>query len=565
MPWCMGRRRSPNPLFALISALFCAWALFALIGGAAPGATAATYYVSPTGNDANAGTSPARPWKTLAKVSSRWFSAGDNILFQADQTFAGTLSFGPHATGTPTRPVIVGSYGTGRAILQAGAGDGISVYNTAGIVIRNLIVQGGWSFANQDGNTGVGIQVFTDKKGAVKLDTMIIANCEVSGFRNGGIVLGGWPVDGSKSGFKHVRITGCAVHDNGQAGIVSYGYFDAKSTRYAHADIYVGHCTVYNNQGVAGNTNNSGSGQGIVLGDVQFGTVERCVAYGNGHSYATYQGGTVGIWTYDSDHVTLQYNESYNNISNLVDGDGFDLDGGATNCVMQYNYSHDNGGAGFLFAQYPGARPYRHNVVRYNVSQNDGRTVGYGSLHFWNGGSGITDCEVFNNTVYSSAATNGPQPSAVYITTPTTNVHLRNNVFIASGGAPLIDVVAGQEGLLFQENDYWPADGDSVLRWNGVDYTTLKDWRLATGQEMLLGREIGLSVDPLLMAAGQGPTIGNADNLSILTAYRLRKSSPLWNAGLALQELFAVSPGPVDFYGTPLSRRTFSIGACQTP
>jgi hypothetical protein len=51
---------------------------------------AATYYVSPTGNDSNNGTSTSTPWKTISKVNSVTLSAGDRVLFQGGQTFSGT-------------------------------------------------------------------------------------------------------------------------------------------------------------------------------------------------------------------------------------------------------------------------------------------------------------------------------------------------------------------------------------------------------------------------------------------------------------------------------------------
>jgi hypothetical protein len=42
---------------------------------------AATYYVDAVnGRDSNSGTSVSSPWKTIAKVNSFTFKAGDNIL-----------------------------------------------------------------------------------------------------------------------------------------------------------------------------------------------------------------------------------------------------------------------------------------------------------------------------------------------------------------------------------------------------------------------------------------------------------------------------------------------------
>src|SRR5688500_3116605 len=49
---------------------------------------ATTYYLSPGGNDAFAGTSAAAPWRTIAKVNALDLEPGDQVLFQGGQTFA---------------------------------------------------------------------------------------------------------------------------------------------------------------------------------------------------------------------------------------------------------------------------------------------------------------------------------------------------------------------------------------------------------------------------------------------------------------------------------------------
>lgn len=38
---------------------------------------------------------------------------------------------------------------------------------------------------------------------------------------------------------------------------------------------------------------------------------------------------------------------------------------------MQYNYSHDNQGLGYLLAQFPGAPAMHDLTVRCNISEND--------------------------------------------------------------------------------------------------------------------------------------------------------------------------------------------------
>ena len=91
------------------------------------------------------------------------------------------------------------------------------------------------------------------------------------------------------------------------------------------------------------------SGSGIILGNVDGGTIEWSRAYDNGRL----GNAGVGIWTHDSTRILIQYNESFDNhTSGDADGGGFDLDGGVTHSIMQHNYSHDNDGAGYGLFEY---------------------------------------------------------------------------------------------------------------------------------------------------------------------------------------------------------------------
>src|SRR5690242_19940317 len=91
------------------------------------------YYVSPAGNDASAGTSTSAPWKTITKVNQVNFKAGDQIYFKGGSTFNGTITLDVNDKGTSTAPIKVSSYGGGKAIINAGGGNGLYAYNTAGI------------------------------------------------------------------------------------------------------------------------------------------------------------------------------------------------------------------------------------------------------------------------------------------------------------------------------------------------------------------------------------------------------------------------------------------------
>lgn len=75
-------------------------------------AEATTYYVSNSGNDANSGTSPSSPWRTINKVNSfKRFSPGDNILFNRGNTFYGGIIISN--SGSSGNPITYGAYGSG--------------------------------------------------------------------------------------------------------------------------------------------------------------------------------------------------------------------------------------------------------------------------------------------------------------------------------------------------------------------------------------------------------------------------------------------------------------------
>lgn len=82
---------------------------------------ATIYYVSPTGNDANNGTSQSTPWKTIDRVNQSTYNvvAGDQILFQRGGTYRGEIIWG--TSGTVSAPLTIGAYGTGAAPIISGA------------------------------------------------------------------------------------------------------------------------------------------------------------------------------------------------------------------------------------------------------------------------------------------------------------------------------------------------------------------------------------------------------------------------------------------------------------
>jgi hypothetical protein len=517
----------------------------------------ATYYVDLQGSDANPGTDPSTPFASIAKINTLDLLAGDSVLFDAADAFAGTLLLDTRDVGTPAQPITISSFGQGRATINAGGADGISALNTAAIVIQNLRILG----SGQSPQSASGIEFDNNLPGNVKLPFVRIADVEVGGFGKYGITLGG---SSGKSGFADVRIERADVYNNLVGGIETHGVFSSSATTYANSNVYVGHSTVHHNPGYAGSPNHSGNG--IVLSDADGVVIERNVAFENGAAN-THVGGPVGIWVWDVNNAIIQNNESHHNKTNsTADGGGFDLDGGVTNSIVQYNYSHDNAGPGYGIFQFQGARPFRNNTLRYNISQNDARKNSYGAISFWNGngGNGINGVDVYNNTIFISPAPTGT-PKALQFMTGTTNVRIRNNIFQTTGGLMIAEIPAKHTGLVFQGNDYWSSGAAFKLKSFAKTYSSVAAWSKSTGYETLNGQTVGLQLDPGLNAPGAAGTIGNADLLETsLDAYKLRPDSPLINRGLNLFSRFGINPGPRDFFGTPLpttSDYLYDIGA----
>ena len=530
-------------------------------------AQAATYYVRPTGNDAADGMSQQTAWRTLGRPSAVDLNPGDNVLLEGGGApVIGQLRLSKEDAGTPSNPVTIGSYGTGRATVQPGDGTGLRIQNAGGIVIHDLVVRG----SSRTQNTGNGIYLLNTLSGGAKLDYVRIDNVDVSSFGNAGILVEGRPADSSQSGWRDVEATNCVLHDNEYYGMLVTGVYDFNATTYANSNVNVRGCRAFGNSGDPAYRDGH-SGDGIVLADTDGGTIERSIAYNNGFLCGSSGGGPVGLWTWDSNNITIQNNESYANRSGAAtaDGGGLDLDGGVTNSKVQYNYTHGNDGAGVLVGSYTWALfPTSGNVVRYNVSVNDGRANGYPGMYVYGDGSGVTNTDIYNNTVYQSPAASGT-PSAVRAerwSGTGGSVRFRNNLLVADDGVPLLDVPAGMSDLTFQGNDYWSNYDAFVIKWGDSTYSALASWRSASGKETLNGNPVGRARNPRLVAPGSEPTIGDPDRLTALDAYRIRSDSQVRDAGLDLPTSFGLSVGPRDYFGTSIPQNgAFDIGAAEYP
>lgn len=515
-----------------------------------------TFYVGGNGDDRADGRSPSRPWRTLDRVSAQELRPGDRVLLEGGQEFSGQLLVGPDDAGDPGRPVEIGSYGAGRALLRAVDRSALTIHNTAGVVIGDLRVVGGPESESVDG-----IAVYSDLPDGSRLASVTVENVEVSGFKNG-MSIG----TGVAQGFEDVVIGNSSFHDNRLAGLVTYGPdFDAGDPVYANRNVTVSGVEAYDNTGDPDTAENSGSG--IVLGSVDIGRVEKSTTHGNG-ALSSAEEGPIGIWAYNSTNLVIEENLSYENRTRGADGGGLGLDLNVSDSVVQYNLTYGNDGAGILlFARHDNGL-FTRNVVRFNISVGDGRrgsfhgglTV-FGGLRGGDHTGGIVDAKVYRNTVVMRAGARRTPAPAISVGGALHGVEFLNNDLVSAGGGPSVRAVGVTTGgVAFEGNNYFGGPTQPEFSWEGVEFSGLAAWRGATEQELIDDTPVGLEADPGLSKVR--PTATAADQITSEPGFRLRAGSPLIGAGVPLT---GIDPGPRDFYGDPLARDPLDIGASGSP
>jgi hypothetical protein len=326
--------------------------------------------------------------------------------------------------------------------------------------------------------------------------------------------------------------------------------------------VLVSHCQTFNNTGDPTYLKNH-SGSGIVLYQIDGGVMEYCTAWNNGALCRSKGGGGVGLWTCCSHHVVIEYCESFSNRTDNSDGGGFDIDGGSVDCVLQYNYSHDNDGPGLMVYTYPYAsHADRGSIVRFNISENDARKgIRYAGLWVRSDGKGISGLEIYNNTVVIGPWTE----HAALIDAHGVEARLRNNIFIARSPALPLRVYHPDKRVRFENNLYWREDGPSAVAWGRRTYSSLEEWRAHTGQETLNGEPTGFFADPLLSRHAADERPAGQRELQDMRAFRPLPGSPALAGGLDLRQKFGLDIGPRDFLGLlPLSG-PFPLGAIGMP
>jgi Right handed beta helix region len=499
-----------------------------------------SYYLSANGDDLNNG-SKYSPWKSIARINSTTtFHAGDTILFEGGSVFNGTIKFNDKNVKAGSAQLIVTSFGKNNAIINAGVNAGLEISQLSHFKITKLIIKGD---GREKGNVSNGIEV-------TKSHDFIIDSLEVQGFQHSGILV---------KTASNLRITHVHAHDNGFAGIHVCGTKEQAEGIFENENVYVGDCIASNNPGDPTVLRHH-SGNGILVSNCKNALIEYCLAYNNGWDQpAQNTGGPVGIWFWDATESIIQYSISHDNKTNrnAKDGGGFDLDGGVTKSKIQYCLSYDNEGAGYGLFEFGAVKQWKDNVVRYNISINDG-SLHDGSIAIWAAtGKSMTDCEIYNNTFYND----GEKAYSLSIVNNMAGFNFRNNIFVYRDGFLCFGhhLETGKE--FFQNNCYYSLRGQEAIG----GYKNIEEWAKATGNEVFNGNVVGRYMDPRLVH----PSLLSVENPrrlnpEILASFSLKNDSKLIDLGLDLSKLLNIPIGDHDMVGNVIPQGNgIDIGAVE--
>ncbi|MFF1873214.1 right-handed parallel beta-helix repeat-containing protein [Kitasatospora herbaricolor] len=415
---------TPSPTRRCLSVLLAAATAAAVLIGlpATPAAAAGTtYYVDCSQGAAGNGTQ-ASPWNSLTAVDATTFAPGDKILLNRGTTCHGTLS--PKGSGAAGAPIIVDTYGTGAQPRVAGDGapDAVYLFNQQYWEIRNLeITNHGATVANR---RGVHIELQDYGTGTYfRLTNLTVHDVNGDNTKDvqgsSGIHLDVAAGTGSvQSKFSDIVLDGNTVYTVDRTGIeMSSDWWCRPEVNCSSGLPYVPWSGVV----VQNNTVHDIGGDGIVMQYSQNGLNQYNTAYDiNMRSGLN----NAGIWAWNADHVTFQFNEAYRvqRPAGTNDGMAFDADYGTDGTTFQYNYSHDNQGGFILYCGCGGgSSSTKKAVVRYNVSQNDASRIIYAA--------GATDGLFYNNTIYLPTGST----TAIVEQSNTTYLTLANNIIANYG------------------------------------------------------------------------------------------------------------------------------------
>jgi len=524
------------------------------------------FFVASNGSDTNDCKTEATPCRTIAKINAGTYVPGTTIRFRGGDRFPGVLTITPTQVpsgGDKTNPIVIGSYGTGKATILAnapGTNNGtigpksyaVKVDSVSGVTVQNLIIS-----ANGTA-TQYGVLIQNSVAGSNVADTIVVQNNDISGFNT--IATGDFSAEVFVSGLancgalNNIKVLSNTLHGAAVTSSDDNGIYGQSCGHDIGNATYSGN-TVFNIGGRP-NLNGGTSGNGIVFVGVATGFAENNLVHDMAANVNTC-GGPAGIWAYHSDHITVQLNEVHHMhatswMPGACDWAAFDADSDTQKVVFQYNYSHDNDGPAWLV--YGGEDlPHGPTVIRYNISVNDNLTNSNGGGSLSMPTSGVI--QVYNNTVFKGFNRGGTLPPSCWSGGwgfnggPAAGSVFANNICYQAatdqyGRAAYNIITPGNDFTNLQMRNNLYFGGNVWVAPDGSNPTTLAAWQIATGKDA--GSLVG---NPMFFSNVAGGSAG----------FALTPGSPAIGAGLDLTQVpYSLNVGTRDFFGNPVSK---NIGA----
>ncbi|MFE7627427.1 RICIN domain-containing protein [Streptomyces sp. NPDC057509] len=403
--------------------------------------------------------SAGSPWNALAPVNAHTFQPGDSVLLRRGSTCTGQQLF-PKGSGAAGSPIVIDAYGTGAKPALAGAGQVTDVVRLADQQyweIRNLDISNRGTAAD----TRRGVHVTRTDSGTgtyYRIAGLDIHDVNGNQTRKDDDASAGifFEVLGNTT---PTRFDDVAITDNTVRTVDRYGihlwtrWMQRPELNNPNCGSACGAWTPQTRVVIRGNTVSDIGGDAIVPHHTEGALIEYNKVDGFREREPAHC--AAGLWGWNTQDAVYQFNEVSGGKSDC-DGQGLDLDEANIRTIYQYNYSHDNEGGFILLCNGAGSTT-DGNIVRYNISQNDG-----GQL-FDMVCAKTTNTQIYNNTFYLADPVqiiNNANGSAA------ANATFTNNVFqVATAEASYVNAA----GLGFDSNVFHgthpagePADAHKV-------------------------------------------------------------------------------------------------------
>lgn len=487
--------------------------------------SAATYYISNSGNDSKAGTTPETAWKTISQVNKTKFAPGDQILFNRGDMWRGeTLEL--KWSGLKGNPIVFGAYGIGVKPIFNGA-EIISLWtpvhgkpniwvthspmndtHDAPRSFRTVVVIDNDRFmpVNSLKDLNADLEYFTVDKTGSTGDSLYVYSITDPSSRTAELSTKLFGISDGLSGtgvHQYINIKDLNFRYYGYAGIDIRGtqpngnylidncifYFN----RYHGVHIYSGH-----ENNIVQNSTVSYCGNGLYADEADNNSfirnnITNTISYGI--DPGTTDGHAIGIWS--SKGVLVEYNH-------IIGG----VDGGAVlgmdyaSAVVRYNEVHSQnvqGAIGIHRVASGGKIDIYYNILFGDIPKGYCMTIG----------TVDGEVNVFNNTMIQNVYT------VVMSIFNGNNLVMKNNIFYNIGASWSMLYTTDKGSMGSDYNLWYNKDGKSIyfVQSPGVYHKTLASWQTASSQDTH-----SIDADPMVRIES--------------TDLSLKRGSPAINAGV---------------------------------